>query len=204
MKLRKLEKKDASLMLEWMHDESVSGKLQADFASKTIDDCYTFIERSSDMRENMHLAIVDDTDTYMGTVSLKNIRNQAAEFAIVVRKAAMGKGYAKLAMTEMIRIGLEDLKLKAVYWCVSPENYRAIRFYEKNGYKTVNADDLKEIIGGGVKYPSNQFLSMVSANCGSQRERRVRSATLNTIVQLKKNVFPLLKNNLSVCKTPNN
>ncbi len=158
MKLRKLEKKDASLMLEWMHDESVSGKLQADFASKTIDDCYTFIERSSDMRENMHLAIVDDTDTYMGTVSLKNIRNQAAEFAIVVRKAAMGKGYAKLAMTEMIRIGLEDLKLKAVYWCVSPENYRAIRFYEKNGYKTVNADDLKEIIGGGGTIPFKSIL----------------------------------------------
>lgn len=158
MKLRHLTPIDAPLMLEWMHDESASGKLQADFASKTIEDCYAFIAKSSDMSENIHLAIVDDTDTYMGTVSLKNIRNQTAEFAIVVRKVAMGKGYARLAMAEMIRIGLEDLKLKNVYWCVSPENYRAIRFYEKNGYKTVDAATLKELIGG---YDTSQINSYI-------------------------------------------
>ena len=36
MKLRKLELKDAPLMLEWMHDETVVEDLHTDFASKTI------------------------------------------------------------------------------------------------------------------------------------------------------------------------
>ena len=39
MHLRRLERKDAPLMLEWMHDRNVIKDLNTDFASKTIDDC---------------------------------------------------------------------------------------------------------------------------------------------------------------------
>ena len=39
------------------------------------------------------MAITDDNDEYMGTVSLKNINytDSFAEFAITVRRTAMGK-----------------------------------------------------------------------------------------------------------------
>ena len=46
MYLRKLEPKDAPLMLEWMHDRSVVAHLGANFAEKTIDDCLRFISAS--------------------------------------------------------------------------------------------------------------------------------------------------------------
>ena len=36
MRLRNLELKDATLMLEWMHDENVVGKLKGDFLEKTL------------------------------------------------------------------------------------------------------------------------------------------------------------------------
>ena len=75
MKLRKLQINDALLMLEWMHDKSVVENMQTDFASKTIDDCRTFIENSYDENKSVHLAITDDSDIYMGTASLKNINN---------------------------------------------------------------------------------------------------------------------------------
>ena len=73
MQLRKLELRDAPLMLEWMHDESVVGHLGTNFAVKTIDDCRRFIENSHADEENLHLAIVNDADEYMGTVSLKHL-----------------------------------------------------------------------------------------------------------------------------------
>ena len=38
MRLRNLELKDAPLMLEWMHDESVVGKLKGNFIEKTLAD----------------------------------------------------------------------------------------------------------------------------------------------------------------------
>jgi len=73
MKLRKLMEKDAELMLEWMHDESVVEYMGANFASKTIDDCKNFIMSNQATDKDLNLAIVDDDDTYMGTVSLKHI-----------------------------------------------------------------------------------------------------------------------------------
>ena len=133
MKLRNLKKVDAPLMLEWMHDADVVKDLQANFASKTLADCEAFIEGSQSSETDLNLAIVDDTDEYMGTVSLKHIdrENKTAEFAITVRSKAMGKGISKYGMQEIIRIGLNEYGLEAIYWCVSIENKRAVRFYEK-------------------------------------------------------------------------
>lgn len=139
MKLRKLESKDAPFMLEWMHDQSVTEYLQTDFATKNIEHCRQFIEDSRRDRRNLHMAVVDDSDTYMGTVSLKHIENRRAEFAIVIRTCAMGKGFSQYGMAGIIRMGFEDLHLASVYWCVNPMNERAVRFYDKSGYERMEA-----------------------------------------------------------------
>lgn len=155
MELRKLEMKDALLMLEWMHDESIVGNLQTNFIGKTLEDCENFIKDSEDESCDLHLAIALDDGTYMGTVSLKHIEGHFAEFAIVVRKAAMGKGYSQFGMKKMIQIGFEKFGLKQIYWCVNPQNKRACRFYDKQGYERVDImkDDelLREVAKGGYK-----------------------------------------------------
>ena len=138
MNLRKLKLKDAPLMLEWMHDGFVIKYMQADFQSKTEDDCRRFITDSWNDRKNLHMAIVDNDDIYQGTVSLKHIAGSSAEFAITIRASAMGKGVSSAAMEQMLKIGFAKLHLSEIYWCVSPENVRAVRFYDKNGYKRIN------------------------------------------------------------------
>lgn len=145
MKLRKLENKDASFMLEWMHDDVVVRFMGANFAKKTMLDCEKFIEDSKNIKDDIHMAIVDDNDEYMGNVSLKHINRdiKMAEFAITIRKVAMGKGYSSYGMKEMIRIGFEELKLEKIIWCVSKLNKRAVRFYEKNGYERI--EDIPEV-----------------------------------------------------------
>lgn len=134
MYLRKLELKDAPLMLAWMHDKRVTEKLQADFASKTMDDAENFIKSSWEDKHNLHLAVSSDSDEYMGTVSLKHIANNSAEFAITVRVEAMGKGYSWFGMESMIDKAFDELGLKCVYWCVSRDNPRAVRFYDKHSF----------------------------------------------------------------------
>ncbi len=119
-------------MLEWMHDKSVTEKLRTDFASKTIKDAESFIVSSWGDKNNINLAIVSDEDEYMGTVSLKNIKNGSAEFAITVRAVAMGKGYSWIGMQSIIKKAFEEYGLESVYWCVSRENNRAVRFYDKH------------------------------------------------------------------------
>lgn len=134
MKLRALEQRDAPLMLEWMHDESVVSHLGANFMEKTIDDCHRFIDWAGSTDTDLHLAVADENDEYMGTVSLKHIHNGTAEFAITVRACAMGKGYSKFGMAAILEKGKVELGLSHIYWCVSAKNARAVRFYDKNGY----------------------------------------------------------------------
>lgn len=134
MNLRKLKTEDAPFMLEWMHDDSVVHDLKTNFAVKTLEDCISFIKMAQDIKENLHLAIVDENDTYMGTVSLKHITQTSAEFGITVRKCAMGKGFSKFAMQNIIETGFKQLGLQKIYWCVAPENHRAVRFYDKNKF----------------------------------------------------------------------
>ncbi len=158
MQLRKLESKDAPLMLEWMHDSDVVAKMQTDFQSKTLEDCLTFIKRVNEEKSSVHLAIVNDEDEYMGTVSLKNIVCGSAEFAIAVRKCAMGVGYSKYGMKTILELGLKELSLNSIYWCVSPENIRAVRFYDKNGYKRIKVrGDLLEMILQNGTYSEKQI-----------------------------------------------
>ena len=122
-------------MLEWMHDPDVVKHMRRDFASQTIEDCLQFIQAANNSEEDLHCAIVNDEDEYMGTVSLKHIREEKAEFGITVRKCAMGKGYAQFGMRSIIEKGFTQLGLSEIYWCVSPENTRAIRFYDKQSYE---------------------------------------------------------------------
>lgn len=152
MHIRDLERRDAERMLEWMHDPYVVEKLQADFMSKTIEDCRSFIKNSRN-GDNVHLAVADGLDRYMGTVSLKHITKDRAEFAITVRRDAMGKGFAGWAMREMITKGFEEYGLSEIYWCVAPDNLRALRFYDKNEYPRVPA--VKIQIAGD--YTKNQI-----------------------------------------------
>ncbi len=156
MKLRKLLSKDADRMLEWMHDPFVVGKLRTNFKKKTKDECESFINNSQD-EDNIHLAIVDDEDTYMGTVSLKHITRDSAEFAIVVHRDAMGKGYSIWAMKEILKLGFERYKVKDIYWCVAKDNIRALIFYDKNGFERVNSEEL-DVIGG---YTDEQLKSYI-------------------------------------------
>ena len=167
MRLRNLELKDAPLMLEWMHDESVVGKLKGNFIEKTLADAESFILASANKEENIHLAIVSNEDEYMGTVSLKNVENGSAEFAITVRKSAMGRGYSWYGMEEIIRLAFEKYGLESVYWCVSRENERAVRFYDKHNFH--EALDIPSLVLERYKEMNNLKFGMLSDEIGKSK-----------------------------------
>lgn len=132
MKIRRLDIKDAILMIEWMKDKEINSNFRIDFNKMTIDEVEKFILNSYD-KQNIHMAIVNEHDEYLGTVSLKNIDyiNKNAEYAIVLRRKAIGKGIAKIGTKEILKIAFEYLNLNKVYLNVYSDNKRAIKFYEK-------------------------------------------------------------------------
>lgn len=137
--IRKLEKKDLPFMQEWMQDEQVSAHLQADFGSFTTEQIENFINSAMEQNESsehLHYAIVDENDEYMGTISLKNInkKDKNAEYAIVTRRVAHGKGYAKQATKDILKVGFLELGLEKIYLYVSVHNIAANKFYQKCGF----------------------------------------------------------------------
>ncbi|MBE6109007.1 MAG: GNAT family N-acetyltransferase [Erysipelotrichaceae bacterium] len=151
LKIRKLKEKDAPLMLEWMHDPDVVVGLRKDFSSFTIDHCLNFIANAKSDETAMHRAVVNEEDEYLGTVSVRDIDRQlgCGEFAITVRRKAMGTGAAIFGMRKILCEALNELGLKKVYWCVSSNNPRAVRFYRKNGFIEVKEESVPDYLTKG-------------------------------------------------------
>lgn len=181
MRLRKLEAKDAPRMLEWMHDENVVHFMKTDFMHKTMEDCERFIAFAQEDSSNIHRAVIDDEDNYMGTVSLKDIENGSAEFAITMHRSAMGKGLAAAGMKKIISYGFRHVGLNVIYWCVSPENHRAVRFYDKNGCQRIMLSELcnklnisRETLenrGGTVQKRQSTSFGILSQETSSRKEK---------------------------------
>lgn len=148
MRLRGLEEKDIEYMFEWMRDRKVTQWLHGDYSRMTSFNAEEFVKHSISINE-IHFAIASDTDEYMGTVSIRHIdeENKLAEFAVVVRNCAMGKGYAWHGMVDTLDYAFERYDIDGIYWRVSKNNKRAIRFFRKHGFNLLDEEDIpKEII----------------------------------------------------------
>jgi len=137
MKLRTMEKKDIIGILSWMKDPEVNQFFQFDANSVNEDTVTRFVENAQNKENNLHLAIVNEEDEYLGTVSLKEIDyiNSRAEYAISLRKEAQGTGAALFATDEILKIAFNELGLNKVYLYVLSDNIRANKFSFKIFFK---------------------------------------------------------------------
>lgn len=139
--LRDLEEKDAPYMLEWMHDAELAKCFQRDMLGMSLQDAKNFCNLSSQKSkledsQDLHYAITDEKDEYLGTISLKNInqKNGTAEYAISIRRHAQGMGVAREATRLLLKKGFQDYGLHRIYLNVLSDNVRAVKFYEKCGF----------------------------------------------------------------------
>lgn len=135
--IRQLSMKDAPFMLEWMTDPDITRFFRFDESRVTLESCIEYIESSSNRKDAVHFAIVDENDEYLGTISLKNLDlgRRCAEYAISTRKKAHGTGAAMQATRLILQYAFETLGLKRVYLNVLAENGRANAFYRKAGFR---------------------------------------------------------------------
>lgn len=139
MKLRRLEKKDAEGMLEWMKDPEIQKAFRFHAEQNDMQSVLTFIGNANIQLvdgKDLHYAITDERDEYLGTISLKNIdmKDKKAEYAISLRRGAQGKGIAFAATEEILKLAFESYKLERVYLNVLADNERAICLYERVGF----------------------------------------------------------------------
>ncbi|MCI9336273.1 MAG: GNAT family N-acetyltransferase [Lachnospiraceae bacterium] len=210
MRLRRLKLEDAPYMLEWMHDVSVVNDIDKNFLNMTIENCIAFINDSIG-EKYIGIAVVDEDDTYMGTIRLKNINHvdKSAELEIIVRNVAMQKGYSIYAIHEMLEYA-HTHGIQKVYWSVAPENRRALKFFDKNNYQRVNFENLcVNVEYTGIKAEEFVwYLELLSDNVYGSGKLQKKIAVLTYPVKHRKtfDVLSLLKANgytdVMVCAIP--
>lgn len=140
MRLRQLCIEDAEGMLEWMHDPTINCNFRFDAAAYNLEQAKDFILKAKDAYKEgktYHWAITEDGKEYLGTISLKDIdlENKNAEYAICLRKCAMGKGIAYEATQYVLQYAFSELELHRVYLNVLSDNEKAIHLYERCGFQ---------------------------------------------------------------------
>ncbi len=168
IKLREIKADDADYMLEWMHDPNIQKCFRKNMMKYTLDDVKLFCINSKIPEKisngtDIHYAIANEKDEYLGTISLKNIdtENKSAEYAVVMRRIAQGHGYAYAASSILLDKAFKELNLHRVYLNVLANNQNAIKLYEKLGF--VFEGEFREHIKKNDKFLNLKWYGLIDA-----------------------------------------
>ena len=126
-------------MYEWIQEDAIKMYYTEDISKSSKKEVYQYVANGIESNDYKRFAIVSDGDEYMGIASLKyvDVEKGYAQIFVAVRKAAMARGYSWFAVCELLRIAFEEMNLESVYWCISHENVRAVRFCDKHFLKRI-------------------------------------------------------------------
>lgn len=159
-KLRELNKADIPTINKWRNDHELISFLGAPFRYINLDVDYKWYDDYLNNRHNtLRCSIVEkaNTDEVLGLISLTNINtiNRSAVLHIMIgNKENQGKGIGSFAVNKVLRHAFENINLNRIELSVLENNRRAIKLYEKHGFK-------KEGIKKEATYKDGKFLNMV-------------------------------------------
>lgn len=139
VKLRKLAESDTANIVRWRNSPSVKCNLysQEDITEEQHLNYFHNVVETGKCAQYI-IVVKDENGTRdIGTTFIKNIdrHSNKGEFGIFIgEECARGKGYAKYAISEIVRIAFEEIKLHRVYLSVMADNIPAIKAYEKAGF----------------------------------------------------------------------
>lgn len=138
-KLREIQREDIPIINTWRNDKELIGHLGSPFRyiNKEVD--YKWYDNyMSNRQTNIRCSIINENNEIIGLVSLTNINriNQSAIFHIMIGDSnSRGKGAGYYATNEMLRHAFLDMNLNRVELTVLTSNKKAIKLYEKVGFK---------------------------------------------------------------------
>lgn len=136
-RLRSIECEDIPRFVEWLNDPEVTYYLgRVPLLSRAEEE--RWVEETMKDERHRILAIETKEGMNIGNIGLHNIdgKNSHAELGIVIGdKRYWDKGYGTDAIRTMLRFAFEELNLHRVFLRVYDFNARAIRCYEKCGFR---------------------------------------------------------------------
>ena len=128
---------DAEVLAKWLNDPKITKYLSVHNSLVSLSGEKAYIEEFS--KREFHLSIIKkENDTVIGNIALDKLdyKNGSAELGIFIGdEENLGKGYGSEAISLLTNYGFKELRLHTIYLKVLSNNPRAIKAYEKCGFK---------------------------------------------------------------------
>ncbi len=142
--LRTVEVSDFSKIIEWhQNDELIY--LVGERLPKDLDECKSRYLNSKNLINRIY-AIEDREGELIGEIEMDHINwkeKEAELFIYIGEKKLWGEGYGSDALNTIIDYFFKHKRFKSVYLRVYQQNKRAIRCYEKCGFKKMGILKIK-------------------------------------------------------------
>ena len=138
--LRPLERRDLPAYVAGINDTEVGGwagyslPISVEMSAHWLDE----VQERMGKGTGYFFAVCElGDDRFIGTTWLKevNMHHANAELAIYMDRDHIGAGWGTDAQRVLLEFGFNTLRLERIYLTVDSENARAIRSYEKVGFK---------------------------------------------------------------------
>ncbi len=134
--IRKLERRDIDKMINWGKHKDPKF-LHYNFPYLTEEERDIWYKFKTKKINKKCFAVDDMNGDLIGYISLRDIKffKRESELGIVFDPNILGKGYGTDALTAFLDLYFNQLKMKTMILRVAKFNERAIRCYEKCGFK---------------------------------------------------------------------
>jgi RimJ/RimL family protein N-acetyltransferase len=137
VQLRALCPADFAQMVAWSRDEEVNRYLDGDYPA-ALDECSAWLKRVQSDRHAQHFAVTTLDGKLIGDIELDHITWRSGDAELRIRigeKHLWDKGFGTDAVMTLLKHAFMRLALKRVYLRVYAANTRAVRCYEKAGFR---------------------------------------------------------------------
>jgi RimJ/RimL family protein N-acetyltransferase len=135
--MRPVTEADLSACVRWLNDPEVTEFMQIESGGHTLETARAWLKQFSDPDSASRAWAIEVDGRHIGTCNLTSQGpGQSAHFGIMIGdKAAWGKGYGTAATRKALHIGFTEMGLHRIHLDTDARNARAIRCYEKCGFR---------------------------------------------------------------------
>jgi len=137
LRLRSVIEADLPDYVKWLNDPEVTEFTAGESGEVTLAGERDWFAHISDPESGVNVWAVEADGRHIGNCALRlGAGRQTAGFGIVIGdKTAWNKGYGTAACREVLRIGFQEMGLHRIHLEAFADNGRAIRCYEKCGFR---------------------------------------------------------------------
>lgn len=147
LKFVEIQECDLKCIMEWRNADDTRSQFIYDKKLTYDDQINWFMKYSESSNDLMFMIYFKDNIEPFAVAALYNIKQESAEFGrlMIGRDGFKGKGFGRQIVLELTRYAFNVLNCKRVYLEVFNDNLKALKSYEKVGFRMTG--ESKEVNG---------------------------------------------------------